>query len=522
MNKRSISGNNTEQVLQSQITDLQDNVVVTGTNFGVSPGTFTMLTTGSNNVAVGNGAAGGQYGNQTGNNNVMLGYNTGAGCQTGSNNTFLGSNTSMYEANYVNGSIALGSGATITGYNQLMVATNVTQFNIPGLAASTGTGAGTILEFDLTGNILPTAGTYKTVSAIDTAIVALQDDIIVSGTNMAIGGESFGTTVTGMYCTATGDWALKSLTTGGWNTAFGYNALNSVTAQNSNVGVGDSALTSCIGDDNTAVGSSALHELTSGGSNVGIGLEAASSLTTGTNNICIGTSSNVYSDACSKAIILGASATNTASNQLYISPSVTSFNISGLAASTGSGAGTILEFDLASNILPTAGTYKTVSAIDTAIASIDAPYAMSWAANSEYTYDSSTTIQALAIWDTANFGNSANMATKTTWTCPAAGLWHIAATFGYSMNTNDESCSFRLYQNGAEVWYFTAWYNIATAGEGITTQCESIFLNLAAGDTLEWYLLLSGSITLTIGGGNQNSGNTTFNAIRIAPGYTAA
>jgi len=34
-------------------------------------------------------------------------------------------------------------------------------------------------------------------------------------------------------------------------------------------------------------------------------------------------------------------------------------------------------------------------------------------------------------------------------------------------------------------------------------------------------LLLSGSITMTIGGGNSNSGNTTFITIRIAPGYTA-
>jgi len=322
MNKRSISGNNTEQVLQSQITDLQDNVVVTGTNFGVGPGTFTMLTTGTNNVAVGSGAAGGVYGIQSGNNNVMLGTNSGPGCITGSNNTFLGYNTSMGGSIYLEGSIALGSGATITTYNQLVVAPNVTLFNMAGLAASTGTGAGTILEFDLAGNILPTAGTYKTVLAIDTAIASI--------------------------------------------------------------------------------------------------------------------------------------------------------------------------------------------------------YAMSWAANSEYTYDGSTTVQALAIWDTANFGNSANMATKTTWTCPAAGLWHIAATFSFNMNTNDQPCSFQLYHNGAEVRYFTAWYNIATAGEGITTQCESIFLNLAAGDTLEWYLLFSGSITLTIGGGNQNSGNTTFNAIRIAPGYTAA
>jgi len=35
------------------------------------------------------------------------------------------------------------------------------------------------------------------------------------------------------------------------------------------------------------------------------------------------------------------------------------------------------------NILPIGGTFKTVSAID----AIDAPYAMSWAANSEYKYD---------------------------------------------------------------------------------------------------------------------------------------
>jgi len=192
------------------------------------------------------------------------------------------------------------------------------------------------------------------------------------------------------------------------------------------------------------------------------------------------------------------------------------------ATSTGTGAGTILEFDLGGNVLPTAGTYKTVASIDTAIAAVNAPYAMSWSSNSEYTYDSSSTVQALAIWDTLSFGNSANMATNTTWTCPAAGLWHIAATFGFNMNTNDQPCLFQLYHNGAEVWYFTAWYNIASPGESITTQCESIFLNLATGNTLEWYLLLGGSISMTIGGANHNSGNTTFKAIRIAPGYTAA
>jgi hypothetical protein len=324
MNRCSISGNNTEQVLQSQITNLQSNIVVTGTNLGVGPNVFTQLTTGTDTVAIGSGASSGNYSLTTGSGNVMLGANSGGGCVTGSNNTLLGYNTSML-ASYILGSIALGAGTKTTGYNQLMVAPNVTAFNIAGLAALTGTGTGTILEFDLAGNVLPTAGTYKTVASIDTAIAA-----------------------------------------------------------------------------------------------------------------------------------------------------------------------------------------------------VNAPYAMSWAANTIYPYDGGTTVQALAIWDTLSFGNSANMASKTTWKCPAAGLWHIAATFGFNMNTNDKPCLFQLYHNGSEVWYFTAWYNISTAGEGITTQCESIFLNLATGNTLEWYLLLGGNITMTIGGGVNNSGNTTFNAIRIAPGYTAA
>jgi len=147
------------------------------------------------------------------------------------------------------------------------------------------------------------------------------------------------------------------------------------------------------------------------------------------------------------------------------------------------------NFGVGSDVLP-AGTYNTVSKIDTAIMDINAPYAMSWVANTIYTYDSSSSVQALTIWDTLNFGNSANMTTKSTWTCPVAGLWHIAPTFGFSMNLNYQPCSFQLYYNRTEVWYFTAWYNISTATEGIITQYESIFLNLAVGDTLEWYLLL--------------------------------
>jgi len=76
MNRRSISGNNTEQVLQSQITDLQSNIVVSGTNLGVGPNAPNILTTGTGNTAVGSDTGGGQYGITTGSSNVMLGQSS--------------------------------------------------------------------------------------------------------------------------------------------------------------------------------------------------------------------------------------------------------------------------------------------------------------------------------------------------------------------------------------------------------------------------------------------------------------
>jgi len=136
MNRRSISGNITEQVLQSQITDLQSNIVVTGTNIAVGPNALNIVTTGTGNTAIGSDTGGSPYGVAEGSGNVMVGASAGSICSGGSNNTFLGSNTDFKPGvGYYNGSIALGSGAIVNNYNQLMVAPNVTAFNIAGLAA---------------------------------------------------------------------------------------------------------------------------------------------------------------------------------------------------------------------------------------------------------------------------------------------------------------------------------------------------------------------------------------------------
>jgi len=324
MNRRSISGNNTEQVLQSQITDLQDNVVVTGTNLGIGPEAMNVLTTGTNNVCIGYEAGGGNYGVQAGGGNVMVGANAGGTCITGSNNTFLGYNTSLASGKiYLSGSVALGSGATITDYNQLVVASNVTSFNMSGLAAST---------------------------------------------------------------------------------------------------------------DST---------------------------------------------------------------------------------------GTILEFDLGGNIAPSAGTHNTVSAIDTAISALDAPYAMHWQSGTAQTFSSSSSPQVLAVWDTLIFGNSANMASKSTWTCLASGLWNISALYGLSLSVTKSYVTIQLYKNGSSVFFTTFWVNVSQSGQGIVKNIESVLINLSSGDTLEWYVT-NPFADATIGGGTTNGGTTQFSAVRLASGYTAA
>jgi len=52
MNRCSITGNNTEQVLQLQITNLQDKIVITGTNLSVG-GNWLAQNTTANNTVVG-------------------------------------------------------------------------------------------------------------------------------------------------------------------------------------------------------------------------------------------------------------------------------------------------------------------------------------------------------------------------------------------------------------------------------------------------------------------------------------
>jgi len=300
-----------------------------------------------------------------------------------------------------------------------------------------------------------------------------------------------------------------------------------VVSDGSNFGVGPSVFDQLtIGVQNVAVGnlSAVEYSVTNGSGNVMIGYNSGANCQSGNNNTFLGAYAQFESGKTSinSSIGLGYDAIINADNQLMVATAINSFNISGLKASTGTGEGTILEFDSAGNILPSAGTYNTVASIDKIIAAINAPYAMSWTANNEYTFDSSDTVQVLAIWDTITFGNSANMASASTWTSPAAGLWNISASYGISLpNIDNGYVTIQLYHNGASVFFTTFWVNVSYAGDGIVKNVESILLNLAVGDTLEWYVTTYG-YTAKIGGSTSNGGTTMFNAFRIAPGYTAA
>jgi len=92
MNRRSISGNNTEQVLQLQITDLQDNLVVTGTNLSVG-GDWLAQNTTANNTAMG-------Y--QTADNNTAVGCQALTLSTTGYLNTGVGTYSMYYLTKGIN------------------------------------------------------------------------------------------------------------------------------------------------------------------------------------------------------------------------------------------------------------------------------------------------------------------------------------------------------------------------------------------------------------------------------------
>jgi len=195
-----------------------------------------------------------------------------------------------------------------------------------------------------------------------------------------------------------------------------------------------------------------------------------------------------------------------------VAPNVTTFNIAGLAASTGTSASTILEFDLGGNVLPTAGTYKPVAAIDTAIATINAPNFF-WLTDPSLSGTTESIYNPIP-WGTIVYGNPSNLDTTTgIWTSPAAGLWQFIFSIFYEGYSGYPG--WNLYQNGKSV---NVIEQVSSGGQYLTS--VGPFITPAkAGDTFQWQFNFFNDTslpTLVTGVGNFWQG------LMIAPGYTAA
>jgi len=288
-----------------------------------------------------------------------------------------------------------------------MVVPTITSFNISGLTASTGTGEGTILEFDSSGNIIPSAGTYNSVSKIDNAIGAasgicpLDSLTQVSPTYLPLAtpttlGVLYGTLPTPSYVNSSLSLGANANAVGTWSIAIGNDVLTSAEdSTECNVAIGSYNLKNLTtGQFNTAIGQGSLNNLTTGNSNVALGYEAGGGysttdgIQTGSNNIAIGNfaasgtndvacSNNIYigpstatsATGVSNSIMLGSGATSGVSNEFMIS-NIDHLNIPSLTTST-DGTGT-LQWGGANVgwVQASGGTYNSVSKIDTIISTI--------------------------------------------------------------------------------------------------------------------------------------------------------
>ena len=119
---------------------------------------------------------------------------------------------------------------------------------------------------------------------------------VIGGQNIAIGFSSLSSNKSGIENIACGIEALMNNLSGNDNVALGYQALNANVTGANNVAVGPFALFDSAGIANTAVGGSALSGLTGGNGNIALGIGAGSNLTNSNDAIMIGSQGTAADD----------------------------------------------------------------------------------------------------------------------------------------------------------------------------------------------------------------------------------
>jgi len=120
----------------------------------------------------------------------------------------------------------LGAGTIVTNSDQFIVASNINSFIIPGLTQLTGSGEGIILEYNSSGNIIPSAGTYNIVSKIDTELSSLHSSLNTNTSDISTGidGGGLASLASGILCGGSGGIGLVNTGTygtGGMGTILG-------------------------------------------------------------------------------------------------------------------------------------------------------------------------------------------------------------------------------------------------------------------------------------------------------------
>jgi hypothetical protein len=142
---------------------------------------------------------------------------------------------------------------------------------------------------------------------------------LLGATNTALGNAALSSaSLSGIYNTAYGYYALQKNTTGSYNTAFGARALqeNTLGSYNSAAGVG--ALNfNTTGDSNVAVGHNALYLNSTGSRNTAIGSFAMQNFNNGTKNTAIGAYASVAS-GLNYATAIGANSYVSVSNAMAL------------------------------------------------------------------------------------------------------------------------------------------------------------------------------------------------------------
>jgi hypothetical protein len=250
-----------------------DNIAIGG---GYNYSALQNLTSGNSNTAIGSGAS-------SGNESAALGALT-----TGSNNVAIGDSALML--------LASGSGSTAVGGQALLDATGSPNDAL-GYNAGEYITSGTnnvALGYEAMMGISATPLTGNDNTAVGNSALPLAQG--AAANNTAMGYQALGSNTTGSNNTALGMQALWPNQTGSGNTAVGIQALSSwAPGPTNSTAVGDNALQyASAGSTNDALGYNAGSWIDGGSSNVAIGYEAmqgiSGALLTGSYNTAVGNS----------------------------------------------------------------------------------------------------------------------------------------------------------------------------------------------------------------------------------------